>query len=1137
MIGKTITHYQITSHLGKVGMGEIYRVKDHKLSRDVSIKILSAHRSTNPRDCGIVYVSLHLKKGRRRPVSRKLIVVPLLMIVLGTASIVFGQAAASTAALKGLVTDPKGAPVPEATVTVLDASKGTTRTAITNNVGQYQVPLLPPGIYKVKVDLQGFAPQVKYIRITVGQVVVFDFQLAIEMIEQTIEVTAHAPLIEIERVQQSNTIEEQFIRNLPIDRRDYLTFSLLAPSIVDSDALADDADFRLAQAPQSGLSFYGNNGRGNNITVDGSEANSRSSGVRPTLSQEAVQEFQINRSNYSAEFGAASGGVINIVSKSGDNKIRGSIFGFFRHDSLDAADPFAVDLVNDRLTRIDPTSNRQQYGGTFSFPLKRNRSFIFGAFEKLNRDESASVPVLTDYSIFQLTASQTTILDRLAADTSTTPISCIPSIPTAAMLPPTACAQALRNALATPQSTVDLFRRNSGVFPFTANITMFSVRLDHQINSNNQLAFRYNYTNGNEQNQKVRALVGFSRGNLSRRFDSTFMASWTHMINPQLVNEVHAQWAYNSYKVMPNDPIGPELNIFGFGFFNRDMTLPNFALQRRYEVIDNVSYSRGTHSLKFGGRFLIDHGSTEAHAFFPGQFNFGELPGSLLSPQFATTKLTSLQAFNLGSPQSYIQGFGDPVVALTLAFAGIYWQDSWKVRPTFTVNYGLRYELDKHTDPMPLDANNFAPRIGFAWDPFNDRKTAIRGGYGIFYSPINGAIDYMVNALNALGPNNFRQIAVIFAPLTGVPGITNPITGRSLTSPDIFQTLRAQEVIGVPAPTRTITQEDLRQFGVTITHEGPIPPLTVLFDISEDYVNAYSQQASLGFEREIASQWALSVNYIFSHTQKITRPRNQNPLATAPIGPLGIRQWNVPPCMTNPTSCFARPLILQDNITESTARAFYHGFILEVNKRLSHHFSLSGSYTLSKAIDDVTDFNGEFKAMDQTNLRAERSLSSFDQRHKLVIYGVLESPWRDGSGSHPLARVFADFVITPMLRGNSSRPFNLLVGSDINGDRHPNSDRPPFAGRNTGRGPSFWAFDVRVARWIELWSEKGSIELMFEAFNLFNRLNYASINNTVGVIPPPFNLTGRWDRQPSEPLGFTSVFSPRRIQLGFRLSF
>lgn len=1070
---------------------------------------------------------------------RKPIIILLFGTVLGTASLLFGQVGASTASLKGLVVDPTGAVVPGATVTVADEAKGTARTAITNELGEYKIFLLPPSIYLVKVDKQGFtAKEVKGFQITVGQMAVLDLQLAVGTLNQTIEVlSAATPLIETERVQQSNTIDERYIRNLPIDRRDYLTFSLLAPGIADSNTVTDNMDYRPSHSPQSGLSFYGSNGRGNNITVDGSEANGRSLGVRATLSQEAVQEFQINRSNYSAEFGGASGGVINIVSKSGDNQIRGSVFGFFRHNSLDAADPFAIDLVNDRPTRIDPPSNRQQYGGTLSFPLKRDRSFVFGAFEKLNRDESASVPVLTDFSVFQSTAAQTAILNRMAADTGTTPISCLPGTPTAAMLAPAVCAQALRSTLASPQSTVDLFQRNSGVFRFTSDVPMFSVRLDHQINSNNQLAFRYNHTNSDEQNRNVRALVGFSRGNLSRRFDRTFMAGWTHIFNPRLVNEMHAQWNYSKAEFLPNDPIGPELNISGFGFFNRDFFLPSLAVQHRYEITDNLDYSRGTHSFKFGGRLLIDEGYTAAHSFFGGRFNFGQLSGSLLSPQFATTTLTGLQAFNLGLPQQYQQGFGDPKVELMLPSIGVYAQDSWKVSPTFTLNYGLRYELDKRKSPIPLDANNFAPRVGFAWDPFNNTKTTIRGGYGIFYSTINGAIDWMVNAMNALGPNDFRQTAQIFAPLTGVAGIINPMTGRALTSSEIFKTLRAQGVIGVPAPARTITPEDLKQFGVTITHEGPIPPLTVLFDSSSDFVNPYSQQASLGIEREIGSQWSVSVNYIFSKTLKISRLRNRNPLATAPIGPLGIRQWNVPPCTANPAACFARPLILQDNVMESTAGAFYNGFILEVNKRLSHQFSLSGSYTLSKAFDDVTDFNSDFQPMDQMNLRAERALSSFDQRHKLVVYSVLESPWKGGSGSRPLSRVLADFVLTPVFRANSGRPFNLLVGSDINGDRHPTSDRPPFAGRNTGRGPNFWTVDMRLARRIRLRSEKRSLELMFESFNLFNRLNYSSVNNTVGVIPPPFDLTGRNDRQPSEPLGFTSAFDPRRIQLGFRLNF
>lgn len=1033
------------------------------------------------------------------------------------------QSYVSSAELKGTVTDPQGAVIPGATVTVTNAERALVRTVTTDDRGEYRVLLLPPGLYAVKVEKSGFVAHVRQgIQLTVGQILNLDVQLSVGATTEVVEVTGEQPLVETERTQQSDTIEERFIRALPIDRRDYLTFTLLAPGVVDSNAFADNTDFRVAQTPQSGISFYGSNGRGNNITVDGTEANSASGGVRPTLSQEAVQEFQINRSNYTAENGGASGGVINIVSKTGSNEFRGSLFGFFRDDALDATDPFAVVLEGTSLRRIKPPSNRQQYGGTLGFPLRKDRTFFFGSFEKLNKDEKASVPVLTDRSIFQPTAAQAAILDALAANTSTTPVPCIPANPAAANLPPAACAQALRAALATPPTTVALFERNSGIFPFTSNVLLFSVRLDHQIGSRDQLFFRYNYANSDEVNTNLRALVGFSRGNQINSWDSTTVLGWNHLFSPQTINEIRLQWNYYNFDVVPNDPIGPELNISGFGFFNRDIFLPSFTIERRGHLAEHLTATRGSHRFKFGGEVIIRGNNTESHTFFPGRFNFGQLPGSVLSPQLATTVLTALQAFNLGLPQFYQQGFGDPTVGATLPYYGVYGQDSWNIRPNFTLTYGLRYELDDRRDPLPTDTNNFAPRIGFAWDPWDNHKTVIRGGYGIYYSPIYFQIDYVVNALNVI--NGFRQIAQVFVPLTGAP-VTNPQTGRPLTSADIYRGLVAQRVIG----TRTIRPEDLRPFGVVISQTGPIPPLTVLFKNSPDYVNTYSQQASLGIDRQLGGDWAISLSYIFSRTLKITRARDDN-LLPAPIDPaLGIRRWSTP--------FFKNPLLLQDNIYETTARAFYHGFILEVNKRLSHNIALAASYTLSKAIDEVTDFNSDFQPNDQTNLRAERALSAFDQRHKIVIYGILNSPFRGGADRHPLSRLLADFVLTPIFRANSARPFNLLVGSDINGDRHSTTDRPPFAGRNTGIGPDFWTFDLRVARHIRLGSETRRLELTFEAFNLFNRLNFASINNTVGVIPPPFNLTGRRDRRPSEPLGFTSAFDPRRIQLGFRLHF
>ena len=234
----------------------------------------------------------------------------LLLLAASFCVTAMAQAGPSSSEIKGKVTDPNGAVLSGATVTVTDADKGVSRTTTTNEEGDYRFLNLPPGNYNLRVQATGFGAQVKNaLQVTVGQTADFDFAMKIGDATATVEVTSDPLAIETERSQQSTTINERFIRELPIDRRDYLTFTLLTPGVVDSNALADNSDFRVAQTPQSGISFYGNNGRGNSVTVDGAEANDQGGGVRSTLSQEAVQEFQINRSNYNAELGGASGGV------------------------------------------------------------------------------------------------------------------------------------------------------------------------------------------------------------------------------------------------------------------------------------------------------------------------------------------------------------------------------------------------------------------------------------------------------------------------------------------------------------------------------------------------------------------------------------------------------------------------------------------------------------------------------------------------------------------------------------------------------------------------------------------------------------------------------------------------------------
>jgi len=251
------------------------------------------------------------------------------------------QGVGSSGDIRGTLTDASGAVLAKATVTVEDTHTGLRRTAVTDDTGQFRLTGLPPAIYDVSVQLAGFGSEVrKAVIVEIGQTVITDFRLKPSQVSTVVEVTGEPPVVETERGSQANSVSQQLIRDLPIDRRDYLTYTLLMPGVSDSTRLANDQDFRVKQTPQSGLSFYGSNGRGNSVMVDGGEANDDSGGVRLNVSQDAVQEFQINRSNYQADLGGASGASINIVTKYGTNNLHGGLYGFFRNDAMDARNPF-----------------------------------------------------------------------------------------------------------------------------------------------------------------------------------------------------------------------------------------------------------------------------------------------------------------------------------------------------------------------------------------------------------------------------------------------------------------------------------------------------------------------------------------------------------------------------------------------------------------------------------------------------------------------------------------------------------------------------------------------------------------------------------------------------------------------------
>jgi hypothetical protein len=1086
------------------------------------------------------------------------------------------QSQAISADLRGTVTDQNGAVVAGAIITVTSAERGIARTAKTDDRGEYQILLLPPGTYDVKVEAGGFATQLhKGITLTVGQRQVLDFELKVAGAAEQVVITTEAPLIEVERTQQANTIEERRIRDLPINRRNFLDFALLAPGVTDSDAIADNSDFRVTQTPQSGLSFYGSNGRGNSVTIDGAENNNGAGGVRSTISQEAVQEFQINRSNYTAEFGGASGGIVNIVSKTGTNEWRGSFFLFGRNEALDARNPFYFDPNTGRA--IKPDFRRYQTGGTLGGPIRRDRTFFFFAYEHLRRNEQGVVPIIFDRSIFGLTPQQRALVSLLSGVPSFAPL-----------------AAGLQAALTATPQTVKTFEDNSGIFEFRERVHTPSFRIDHRRGERDSFFFRINYTSQQTQNASTRALVGVTRATNVDLDEGSAVLSWSHIFSPSSVNEFRAQFAHTNVLYSTRDPNGPEINIAGFGFFNRDIFLPSYTREQRYEIVENFSKTIGSHTIKLGGTFNPDKYFVDSRTFFSGRFSFGEaiplfnlLPGGVTGPTFAAlnnfllsqggaiganqkgstilvggrlvpladsqgrrltflsptvqipiadvleTPITALQAFNLGLPVFYQQGFGDPTYRQTIWNWAVYAQDSWKARSNLTINYGLRYELNPFYNTLNVDKNNFGPRVGFSWDPFGDKKMVVRGGYGIYYSPIYAQIGYVVRNLDGV------VIRQTFVPLTGIPG--NP----SVTSATIYRTLLSQGVIGK----RPILESDLAQFGII---PGPNAINSVKFVGDPKYVNSYTQQTSLGIERQLGNQMAISIDYIFVRGLKITRSReinyrpNSDPLLRArgvPEGGIGFNEFTG---AVIGSTAVARidPRFLQVNIYESSGNSFYHGMAVSFTKRYSNNFLLVANYTLSKAIDEVVDFNSDFQPTNQFCTRCERSLSSFDQRHRFVLTGVFDSPLQARGGAGALSYIFGDWTVAPIITAVSARPFNLLVGTDVNGDAHSNTDRPIVPGdqpaplgRNMGRGPNFVELSLRLTRRIPL-GERIRLEAILEGFNILNRVNFASVNNFVGPgYQGPFRPTGIKGLPVTQPLAFTSSFNARQIQFAAKLTF
>ncbi len=1067
-----------------------------------------------------------------------------LVFVVGV-SPVFSQASSSTAELRGQVTDSNGALVPGATVTLTDVGKGTIRTATTDEDGMYILLAVPPSDYELKVEAaaRNFTASSRRITLTVGQQANITVQLTATGVAETINVVAGTEVVETDRTSQSSVIDARQITTLPISRRNYLDYALLTPGVTDSDNIADSLDFRVAQTPQSGLSFGGNNGRGNYIAVDGVETQASAGGVVQVVSQEAVQEFQVLRNSYNAEFGNASGGVVNTVSKSGSNRLSGSLFGLFRNQRFDARNPF------DFAPNGKSPFSRQQYGGSLGFPIKRDKTFGFIALERFHQKETAFVNLLNDPANLQVTSTQNALFTFLQAGT-----------------PFAAAAAGLRAALTTTAAsyprTINLFNKESGQFPFDSNQTTFSARLDHTFNERDNAYVRFSLNKQNFENQAAGALTAVSRGRTLDSFNGGVLISENHQFNANTVNELKLQFNYIRQGVFPNDPNGPEINIEGFGNFGRDIFLPSETIERHYDIVDNVTRVSGNHTFKFGGGVLAWKIGTNSETFVGGRFNFTpQIPLAniiALNPALGPTvrdslrsfltannpsllpalndPINPLQAFNLNLPTVYQEGFGDPGATSWTVRSGAYFQDTWKVRQNLTLNYGLRYSVNNEPFNIRTDKNDLQPRVGFSYDPFKDGKTVIRGGAGIFAGTVNNAVANVTSELAGFG--NPTEINILLATATsnalGLPSSFAVYQTLQALTNNFSRPITAADVFAVAPPPPSV-------FGFTPTRIIPRAggPLEVRFRADPNYKTPESYQASLGIQRDLGGGFSFDASYLFVRGIFLTRNRDTNefkrtgaPNALNPNGGPTFLRLTATPGLS---SDFVVPRILQDNIYESSANSFYHAATFAVQRRFANNFSLNAHYTFAKTIDEVTDFNSDFSAQNPIDVRADRALSAFDQRHRAVFSGTYQSP------SHN--KFLKDFLFSPIFIAGSGRPFNLLLGFDANGDGRSQTDRPGTVGRNTGLGAPFYSFDARLARRLPF-GETKFLEFTLEGFNLFNHTNYQGVNNIVGTLPLAerdrlSTITARGDRTkaPTQPLGFTSASNARQLQFGVRFNF
>lgn len=1072
-----------------------------------------------------------------------------------------------TGSIRGTVTDPQGAVILNATVTVTRKATGDTRKVSTGGDGIYAVENLLPGEYEVKIEAQGFATQVITAQVQVGNTTSGDAALRVGATGEIVDVTAEAPIIDKQNYKIDGVITRQKVDALPLNGRNFLQLALLEPGVGVS------ANNPGAQNNLFSVSVGGASAALTRITVDGgSVVDPVCGGAAQNFSTETIQEFQISTFNFDLSTGVTSVGAVNIVSRTGTNDFHGNAFLFFRDHSISALPTFFRPNEN-----FDPFFRRYQYGGAVGGPIKKDRVFFFGNYERLDQNSAISTFVTGFPGLAQF-------------------------------------------------NTVT----NS---PYKGNL--FNVRLDvPKITSKNNLFVRYSH-----DDNKVFApdadntLPSNWRENKSD--DDNVLASLTTIIKPTVVNDVR----FNFQHITNDEGIptaadcpesnvgcvglgGPQIRVAGSNFrIGNTVNAPQNRDLKRYQTRDDLNWQKGAHRIRFGGEWEHNYG-TGAWAFLDPALivvhdprtvlavnaqvaaNINAIPNAVLPPALkaqiiGATTLPVPAAFTTPGARITLQDIlGLPIVAGGAAgpFVGIgdpsqpppfqteiarqsnryrfYAQDSWAIRPGFTLSFGASYayetNLQNHDLVKPAllepligklgkpgkDNDNIAPSVGFAWDVGNKGKTVIRGGAGVFYDTILFVTRLRERAaIGPLGNGRSQVLGPFFRNTIAFPqlNLTGPLAGLNIFNPPIGAPIDFRQT-----PTKLTGQNFLDLIGAQVpqilgqfSNLGSAGVTGIdFFKTGTDLLDPnlelpYSEQFTIGFQHELPHQMAISADFVMRkrvHTL-FQNDRNFFSRVAALGGPV------LPRCTaaqaTNPSVlCSNGPI----SVIQSSGREQYKALLMKLDKRFSNRYQFTASYALSSLTgfftgEDITDpfrFHGQLGA---------------DARHRLTVSAVVDLPYGFQTS---LIAVYA-----------SRAPFNARVADtiDLNGDGTTGDTLPGlqinslnrstrkadfiqlvnafnanFAGKPDAQGnvipvailPADFSFgddfqseDVRITKTLRI-HERYSIQGFLEVFNIFNISNLGGYGTTLN------SNFGRPTLRAGQNFG---TGGPRAFQFGGRFSF